>query len=153
MLTFKYPNPSNLEIRGLRTFTGMEGSGYNATLYADGKRVALLIDDASGGPLDVRSIGTAGDKVLADITALCLTLPHEKHFDDLPAMAVTRDLYLEELVNHAEMARKVERLRQKGVVFRLKSDNDGTFRSVNTLDIAKATAFLSKKFPNNYVLL
>ncbi len=39
------------EVRGIKTFNGMEGAGYNATLYRDGKKVAEVIDDASGGPL------------------------------------------------------------------------------------------------------
>lgn len=38
-------------VSGIKTFTGMEGSGFNANLLRDGKKVAEVIDDASGGPL------------------------------------------------------------------------------------------------------
>lgn len=40
-------------VKGIKTFIGMEGHGYNASLYRDGKLVAFVIDDASGGPLQV----------------------------------------------------------------------------------------------------
>ncbi|HHV7525120.1 TPA: hypothetical protein ACUNF5_006671 [Burkholderia orbicola] len=34
----------------VKVFEGMEGHGFNATLMRDGKAVATVIDDASGGP-------------------------------------------------------------------------------------------------------
>lgn len=39
-------------IKGLKTFIGNEGHGYNVTLCRDGKKVAFVIDDASGGEVD-----------------------------------------------------------------------------------------------------
>lgn len=38
-------------VKGVKTYRGMEGEGFNASLYRNGKRVALVIDDATGGPL------------------------------------------------------------------------------------------------------
>ncbi len=38
-------------VNAIKTFNGMEGSGFNANLLRDGKKVAEVIDDASGGPL------------------------------------------------------------------------------------------------------
>lgn len=40
-------------VKGVKTFRGREGEGYNATLYRDGKKVAFVTDDASGGQLDI----------------------------------------------------------------------------------------------------
>jgi hypothetical protein len=40
-----------ITVSSIKTFTGMEGSGYNAILHLDGKKVAQVIDDATGGPL------------------------------------------------------------------------------------------------------
>lgn len=36
-------------ISKVKTFTGMEGGGYNFTLLKDGKEIATFLDDASGG--------------------------------------------------------------------------------------------------------
>jgi hypothetical protein len=39
-------------VKGIKSFLGREGYGFNATLYRDGKAVAFVRDDASGGPVD-----------------------------------------------------------------------------------------------------
>lgn len=39
----------NLSVKGVKTFRGMEGHGFNATLYLDGKKVAFVMDEGSGG--------------------------------------------------------------------------------------------------------
>jgi len=39
-------------VKNVKTFRGMEGEGYNATLYRDGKKVCEVIDDASGGEVN-----------------------------------------------------------------------------------------------------
>ena len=38
-------------VKGVKTFIGNEGHGFNATLYRDGKAIAFVYDDASGGPV------------------------------------------------------------------------------------------------------
>lgn len=41
-----------LSVNGVKTFVGNEGYGFNASLYLNGKKVALAIDDAWGGDYD-----------------------------------------------------------------------------------------------------
>ena len=36
-------------VKGVKTFRGNEGYGFNATLYKDGKAIAFVYDDANGG--------------------------------------------------------------------------------------------------------
>lgn len=38
-------------VKNVKTFIGNEGHGFNATLYRDGKAIAFVYDDASGGPV------------------------------------------------------------------------------------------------------
>ena len=40
------------EIKNLKTFRGMEGSGVNSTLYENGKKLCNCDDDAWGGPMN-----------------------------------------------------------------------------------------------------
>lgn len=40
-------------VNAIKTFTGMEGHGFNANLLRDGVKVAEVIDDASGGPVSI----------------------------------------------------------------------------------------------------
>lgn len=41
----------NLEVKNVKSFSGMECPGFNASLYADGKKVALVIDEGNGGEI------------------------------------------------------------------------------------------------------
>ncbi len=41
-------------VKGIKFFEGEEGTGFNATLYRNGKRIARVSDYAHGGPLDIR---------------------------------------------------------------------------------------------------
>jgi len=50
-------------IKGFKTFRGMEGEGFNAVLCRDGKKVALVDDDANGGPLDYHWADWSAPKV------------------------------------------------------------------------------------------
>lgn len=43
------PGTNPYTLKGLKTFTGMEGQGFNAKLVRDGKVVAALHDDGNGG--------------------------------------------------------------------------------------------------------
>lgn len=44
---------SDFTVHGVKTFRGMEGRGYNATIKYKGKKVAEVIDDATGGELSI----------------------------------------------------------------------------------------------------
>lgn len=41
-----------LQLKAVKTFRGMEGEGFNATLYIDGIKTAFVIDSAQGGCYD-----------------------------------------------------------------------------------------------------
>jgi hypothetical protein len=132
----------HLHGKGIRTFKGMEGEGYNASLYRDGKLVALAVDDASGGPLQVEwkdrdsgrcerveVEGYEGKKYVVNMS------PEEKllhdHAASLPdlvshitgddgkpmVMRMTAELFIEELVNDTLLLRDVRRMLRSKVGF------------------------------------
>ena len=43
----------NYTLKGLKTFTGNEGTGFSANLYHGNRKVAEILDDAWGGPLQL----------------------------------------------------------------------------------------------------
>lgn len=45
---------SDLSIKGLKTFRGMDGIGVNANLYYKSKKVAFILDEGCGGCLDIK---------------------------------------------------------------------------------------------------
>lgn len=125
-------------VKNLKTFTGMEGSGYNATLYRDGKAVAAIIDDASGGPLIVDWKDFKGGSNFVEVSGYDYSgelriyngTPEEKILMDFinkmePYMCEysnkstrwTHDVYLDEMVNEALFINKIRKACQKRVVF------------------------------------
>lgn len=133
-------------VKGVKTFVGMEGHGYNASLYRDGKLVAFVIDDASGGPLQVEWKDHAAERLTVqtkDYKGSPWTVkmtPEEKmlhdHVSTMPprtcewtdsetgkpaVMTVTSDIFIEDLVNDALLLKDVARM-TKGKVAFIKAD-------------------------------
>ncbi len=120
-------------VRNVKTFRGMEGGGFNATLYRDGHRIAFVIDDATGGDMriqwaDARSRGAEEKRLLEFLK----TLPKERGEDT--EYDVTPDIFLDALVNQAQAEKRLKRLFEKETLFRLKSDptDDDKWRVINT---------------------
>ena len=53
-------------VKNVKTFTGMEGLGWECSLYKDGKRLGTVLDDAHGGML-IFHIDKAEEKILPKV--------------------------------------------------------------------------------------
>jgi len=80
-------------------------------------------------------------------------LPKWKSSIDGSDMDTTADIFMDELVNEFEFAKKLAKAKKKGVTFRLLSDRSNVFRTLNVLDIDRAKQYLDQNFPNNYALI
>lgn len=115
----------DLNVVGYKSLRGREGYGYNATLVYKGKKIALAIDDASGGCVHYQPLGKVildanGNYVqnaqLKENTLLLKEL--EKEVEALPALKtqwgnldMNLDLYVEELINDLQR----QKTQSKGV--------------------------------------
>lgn len=107
-------------VKGIKTFVGMEGHGYNATLYRDGKKVAFVIDDASGGPLQVEWTDPSEEALLRDYATAMppVTCEWADSATRLPAtLDMTPELFIEGLVNDAVLLRDVAKMTRGKVAF------------------------------------
>ena len=137
-------NPS-YTVKGIKSFIGNEGHGFNATLYRDGKAVAFVYDDASGGPVSFE--WKDRDQGLVDVVArnymgedYKTRMTHEekayhdfvsalpKHVcsfngdDGKPVeMDVNMEMHVSDLVNDALMLKDVARM-TKGKIAFIKAD-------------------------------
>lgn len=120
-----------IELKNVKSFLGMEGHGFNAGLYFNGQKVALVIDDASGGPIMYQWQGKTSEHRAANEKAVVQfvdALPPEA----LPADAADweRDLHsdghrkldlddhVSRLVDAFENDKRLTRLRKTAVVFK-----------------------------------
>lgn len=124
-----------LTISGVRSFRGMEGSGFNCTLRVDGKPVAFVIDSGDGGCLryewgDHRSGCSPREKEILDwiagqsIVALGLAKSEDEEcygtrIADLYSSPSTKlEAYVVRLVEQHEGAKRRARLLKRHVLFR-----------------------------------
>lgn len=127
-------------IKGLKTFRGMEGYGFNATLLRDGKPVAFVMDDANGGPysyewkdsatrrqFDSTVVNHNDEPVVAMLTTEEMKL--WVHVRSLPKKEilpgqfrhVDPDMFLDGLINEAQTVKQVQRW-QKSCTFVIGKD-------------------------------
>lgn len=107
-------------VKGVKTFVGMEGHGYNATLYRDGKKAAFVVDDASGGPLQVEWADPSEEALLRGHAATLppVTCEWADSATGLPAtLDMTPELFIEGLVNDAVLLRDVAKMTRGKVAF------------------------------------
>lgn len=156
----------NYTVKNIKTFIGMEGQGFNASLYRDNKKVAFVIDDASGGELnfewvdykdkaEVKGInflgkeysytGTLEEKALAEYVA---TLP-KRNFRD-KEMHVSIDLFVEDLVNDYENKKNFKKLSKTKTLFKLdgveyKNGEWNIYKKPFNIQIIKALQKTGKK--------
>lgn len=122
--------------RGLRTWRGREGSGWQGTLYAGQVRVAFVHDDGNGGMHDWQVHDPAA------LRAWEATVParhaHSRQ-DDF-------DLAIARLADDTEAARKIARLCKSRTLFRLPDDAADTYREIRQPLTADLRAAVLRKY-------
>ena len=119
-------------VKVLRTFTGREGVGCNATLYKDGKKVGTIDDMADGGGVYA---DFDGDAPRDAFDAHLKSLPAEKRsWSEDVNVSLTEDMFLNALIEEALKAREAKKMLKmlaKKTVFVLKGDDKGSYRVMN----------------------
>lgn len=119
----------NFEIKKLKSFTGREGYGFNADLYMDGKKVAFVIDEASGGCYHWNYENREIEKTFCDYVKTLPNVPSE-HFPN--GLKMDEDSFISELVAKAEAAKKVKRDCAKKTCVKLPKNPEGGYSIFNT---------------------
>lgn len=139
---------TNLKIKGLKTWATEDGGGYQFNLYLNTKKVAWVHNAGDGGEMQIDWFDKNAEKAITDyVKALP---PYEScGFQHQQTVGILMD----DLVTEYEWEKKLARYRKKGILFRFLSDPKDSFRTLQTLDMAKAKEYLDSKHPNNYVLI
>ena len=103
------------ELKAVKTFRGMEGQGFNANLYRDGKKVALVMDSAHGGCYDYEWTSKDERKIFDDYIE---TLPPslEDWMNGKPMKAFD-DGVVSDLLNEYYLAKDAKRVIRNGSFF------------------------------------
>ena len=113
---------------GIKTFRGMEGEGFNATLRHDGVRVADCIDSGDGGGVIMRFSAREHKEALLQFVE---TLQREP-FKGVPeSLKVDESLFIGCLVAHEIERKALHRMCKQKTLYRIPGDEDGNWRVVD----------------------
>ena len=116
----------NYKVKNVKSFQGLEGYGYECSLYKDGKKVGTVTDTAGGGMVDFYL--DKGEKEILD--AHCMTLPKwgseygDNEYD------TDCDIFLGSLVEDFDRQKQYRKWCRKSTVFRIDGDKKGNFRTL-----------------------
>jgi hypothetical protein len=153
-------------VKGVKTFKGTDWDGFNATLYKDGKKIALLVNDGGGGCLDITWLG--------DQPYMEQFKPFEKDVEELRPIwekAWTPDktrewetefmwdteIFVDELINDFLNKRYLKNLLRKKVCFQVGDEIDTSSDEFRTLRIGwkgneqRVRDWMQKTYPNQKV--
>ena len=91
-------------VKGVKNFIGEDGRGFNASLYRDGKKIALVSDMADGGPIRFDWDDYKSDEP-AKFSAYVASLPDSTK--DAKLASLDEDVYACKLVGIFDMQKKL----------------------------------------------
>lgn len=99
----------SFSVKNIKTFRGMEGQGFEATIYWNGKRAGTVTNEATGGDFRFFWDDRAAEKAL---DAYAAALPLDTTYGE-PGIQPNADMVIEELVCTVLDERDVTRLMAK----------------------------------------
>jgi len=155
-------------VKNVKTFRGMEGTGYECMLYRDGKCVATVTDTADGGDVNIYWKDARKPRIEVACTnykdepwtrkctpeeaifvAHLETLPKEKGYG--MELKVSDGMFIERLVSAFEEEKQVRRWCKSKTVFKLKGDAEGSYRTVKAPYGPKVKAFIMDQYGDKVV--
>lgn len=132
-------------LKGVKTFNGMEGGGYEASLYLGKKKIATAFNDGNGGCDHFQFLNREDEKAFTDFCVNWYQTSQAKaEFEKLTAHhgtdhtnyrdSLAMESWVSEFIADREEEKTLKRLSKKKTLFRLKGDPIGEWRTYNTID-------------------
>jgi len=157
-------------VKGVKTFEGHEGRGYNCNLYRNGKKVAFVFDDASGGEVMIDWVDHQKERVEFEFITFGgekktrKGTPEEKMLNEYLATLPSRDdhgfgdyyitdgIFIEELVNDYEEKKWLKRQCYTKTLFTTPDCKKNEFRTVKAKFCEEVKKFILGKYPEAVIL-
>lgn len=138
-------NNETYTLKGIKTFNGMEGGGYEANLYLGKEKVATAFNDGNGGSDLLRFRSREDEKAFEDFCGNWYqTSAAKEEFDKLVGHTGTDSTHYDkslaveswvaEFIADREEEKLLKRLSKKKTLFRLKGDPVGEWRTIKSVD-------------------
>lgn len=157
-MTYRLPADCPYSVKGVKSFRGMEGYGFNAVLYRDGKKIALVIDEGNGGSMIFEwTSGPRWDnfetKSLQEYAKSLPPLPADPAWGTgAEPLPMNDELLVAELVSEFEFQQKTRRQLKKKTLFQVgKEIGSDEFRQISSPFSATVKTFIAQKYPGQPV--
>lgn len=107
-------------ISSLKTFRSLDGVGFSAILLADGRKVAEVLNEGTGGGTWLRWMASDKDQRAADEKALSdhiAAQPDYRHEYTGHMAGLNTEIFLDNMVDKIEREKEVRKLLKNKVVF------------------------------------
>jgi sulfopyruvate decarboxylase TPP-binding subunit len=137
------------ELKAVKTFRGMDGVGYNANLYINGKKAAFCMNEGSGGPDRVEWVNPSTRQAYAQPFAEWCQA-HESVVGDVDK-EYAEEVVLGAMVDAVMQARDLKRALRKSVLFRKPDETYdegswGTFKITANWPRERLHAYIIEQF-------
>ena len=130
------------EVKNVRNLSGgLEGDGFSAAIYRDGKKIGSAVDQGNGGAISYDFVDAAERKAMQDYAN---SLPDMESESSL--LELNLDIYVCQLIDAFELNQKLKRNCAKMTLFTLKGDPEGEYRTVKAPYSPKVKAFIVGKY-------
>lgn len=139
----------NLELKGIKIakFASQETYCFEAALYLDGKKVAIVSNQGHGGCDSVHWLDRSAEKLVNDYMA---TLPPESStFAGAGSLPMDLELWCGKRLEQHELDKSIARIAKKKTVFRLNDDDQLMVRELSVPYGPKTHEFLTRKYAGN----
>jgi len=151
---------ARFEFKALKTWTGNEGTAFQANLYFEGKKVAQVTDDGWGGELRIDWAGlryngtihtpskaaTHAAKAKAKLDEIVAATPAVEFHGS--TIKVDAGWLLNELVDFMLLAKACK----KQTCFRRPTDGKGSYTSINRPFSPSMKAYVEKNYPGATII-
>lgn len=149
------PTPT-FEIKKVKNFMGSDCPGYNLDLWMDGKLIAHVINDGSGGDTNFTYVEN-GKEVFHSETQkrfedYCKSLPALESEYSPEGLAMDAALFVDELLTKYDTEKKLKRAVQKHLVFKTTKNKKGEYMSSSRPYSLAEKSILVAKYPGAIVL-
>ena len=150
MKTFAQQFPG-FTLRGVKTFRGMEGHGFNLTLLKDGKPLAFVMDEGCGGCCRYEWASPEAEtvlKALVEVKRAEIPADQESYgMNDRKLFSM--DILIEDMLNAYLDERNLFRSLKKKTIF----ETGGKTLQISKPFGPEVKAYLTKKYPTDLVIL
>jgi len=140
-----------IEVKNIKTMSGMDGEIIRASVYVNGKRSFSMFNDGWGTDNLYEPFDDEGEKTLELCEKYVKTLPEiESQFGG--TFSTNLDIVLEDIISDTLEKKQIAGWCKKKTIFRLPNDKEGSYRTISHVFDVDVKKHVLNKYPNAIIM-